>query len=113
MKKSHSDTLSDIINALYKEFNNDIRVFKRQVGKFKIIDKKGITRWIKVGEVGQCDLYGWFKGGKAFEIEVKVENDVLKEEQKKWRDICINMNVGWFLYRNNMKKFIEYMRGIK
>ena len=111
---SHSDTLVSVINSLYESFGDDIRIFKRQVGRFNVVNEKtGLSRWIKVGEIGQSDLYGWFKGGKAFEIEVKVDDDPFKKEQQNWRDVCQYMGVGWFLYRDNMEELIKYMKEIK
>lgn len=75
------------------EFLN-VRLFRRNVGMMQVKD-----RIFKAGIAGQCDLYGYTKGGIALEVEIKAANGVLNPEQARWRDWCLAWGVPWLLLR--------------
>lgn len=70
----------------------DVRFFRRNVAAGK---REG-GGWMKVGEPGQCDLYGVGKPCKHYEIEVK-RFGRLSPAQEHWRDWCVSWGIPWLL----------------
>jgi hypothetical protein len=60
-----------------------VRLFRRQVGLFRTEE-----RTIKVAQKGMADLYGYVRGGRVVEIELKSRRGRLSEEQKNWQRWC-------------------------
>ncbi len=65
-----------------------LRLFRRNVGKARI---RGYE--VRFGLPGQCDLYGYLRGGRTIEIELKAPGKriVAGSDQDRWRAWC----VGW------------------
>lgn len=70
----------------------ELRLFRRQVAVFKVDD-----RTVRVGIKGQCDLYGYLRGGHAVEIELKSATGTLSKEQKDWRAFCLEWGIPYVL----------------
>jgi hypothetical protein len=60
-----------------------VRLFRRNVAVIKIDN-----RAIRAGLKGQADLYGYIRGGRVIEIEIKARRGVLTPEQIVWQGWC-------------------------
>jgi hypothetical protein len=76
-----------------------LRLFRRNVGKFKLANHDGSTRVLRVGIPGQCDLYGLLRGGRHVELELKSRSGRLEDDQKSWRDACQAWGIPWLLLK--------------
>ncbi len=72
----------------------DLRLFRRNVLVMKV---EGRT--VRAGIKGQCDLYGYFKGGQSIEIELKSATKPSTPEQKTWAAWCAEWGVLHLLLR--------------
>ena len=61
----------------------DLRLFRRNVSVVEIDGRR-----IKHGIKGQADLYGYWKGGQAVELELKALGGSTREGQKEWAWFC-------------------------
>ena len=76
----------------------DLRLVNRVVGRFEIRDgATGRHRPVHVGIKGLCDLYGWRKGGRAVEVELKSKSGRLRPEQEKWRTWCLAWGIEHYV----------------
>jgi hypothetical protein len=68
----------------------DLRLFRRNVGEARM---RGYT--VSFGIPGQCDLYGYVRGGRTIEVELKAFGQKIKpgSDQDKWRAWCISWGV--------------------
>ncbi len=79
-----------------------VRLFRRQVFDKTVQDiHTGRVFQVKAGIKGQCDVYGYIKGGTPFELEFKSERGKLSVEQERWRDWCREWGVPWLLLQVN------------
>ena len=62
----------------------DLRLFRRQIMAGRI---EG--RFMRAGIAGQADIYGFFKGGVAIELELKALRGKAHAEQIAWRNFCL------------------------
>jgi len=60
-----------------------LRLFRRQVMAGRIDG-----RFMRAGIKGQADVYGFFKGGIAIELELKAERGAARDDQVAWRNFC-------------------------
>lgn len=84
-------------------------VYRRSVGLFT-------TTWgtpITVGVPGQCDLYGYLITGRGLEVETKSPTGELSRQQRRWRDVCLEMNVLWVLARSPEFACAEVLRALE
>jgi hypothetical protein len=78
----------------------DVRFFRRNV----MAGKREGGGYLRVGEPGQCDLYGIGasdasregENARHYEIEIK-RYDKLSPAQEHWRDWCREWGVPWLL----------------
>jgi hypothetical protein len=68
-----------------------LRLFRRNVGEARM--RGGYT--VSFGLPGQCDLYGFVRGGRVIEIELKAAGKKIKpgSDQDKWRAWCLEWGV--------------------
>lgn len=68
-----------------------LRLFRRNVGEAKM--RSGHT--VNFGIAGQCDLYGFLRGGRVVEVELKAAGKKIKpgSDQDKWRTWCLEWGV--------------------
>lgn len=71
----------------------NVRVFRRNVGAIET-NHGGVFR---AGIPGQCDVYGFVRGGYAFEVEFKAAGGRLSEPQIRWRLFCESWGIPWLL----------------
>ena len=95
---AHQNLITRIFNAVASdpELCKNIMIFSRIVGGFHTK-----TSFVRVGQNGQADLYGYLKGGKGFEIEVKTGGAVRTKAQLNWAKACKNIGVKYFVIREN------------
>lgn len=79
-----------------------LRLFRRNITKVKI---RGYT--VQFGLPGQCDLYGYLKGGQALEVELKAAGKGLNPDQKKWRDWCVEWGVPHIVLTGRKEETVE------
>lgn len=106
MAQVHSIAVNAIVVGVQRAVP-DARVFKRVVGTLRAIDDP--SRTVRVGERGQCDLYGFVRGrprAVPFEIEVKVGNDRLRDEQCAWAEVCRYMGIPYLMVRADQREDI-------
>ena len=68
-----------------------LRLYRRMVGQAEV---RGAQ--VRFGVKGQCDLYGFTRGGRHVEIELKSVSGRMSPEQCAWRDSLVGWNVAWF-----------------
>lgn len=61
----------------------DLRLFRRNILKVKING-----RAMHAGIRGQADLYGFWRGGRAIELELKSATGTTNKDQKAWAAFC-------------------------
>ena len=81
----------------------DVRVFRRNVGA---IETNGGGYFV-AGIKGQCDVYGFVKGGYAFEVEFKAATGKLSEPQIRWRQFCESWGIPWLLLQARRNETAE------
>lgn len=120
MAQVHSHAVNAIIIGVQRAVP-DARVFKRIVGTLRAADDP--TRVVRVGERGQCDLYGFVRGrprAVPFEIEVKVGKDRLRPEQNSWAEMCRHMGIPYLMVHAGKREDIpravddaaDFIRGL-
>ena len=72
----------------------NLRLFQRNVGaaRFK-------SRVVKFAVAGQADLYGYWRGGRSLEIELKAAKGVMSPEQLGWEAWCHAWSVPHIVLR--------------
>jgi hypothetical protein len=81
----------------------DMRMFRRNVGAIET-NHGGVFR---SGVPGQCDVYGFARGGYAFEIEFKAATGKLSEAQLRWRQFCESWGIPWLLLQARRGEDLE------
>ena len=66
----------------------DLRLFRRQIMSGRIEGRR-----MSAGIAGQADLYGYWRGGGAVEIELKSLTGTTTPEQRAWREWCVSWGV--------------------
>jgi hypothetical protein len=61
----------------------DLRLWRRNIAVVRI---EG--RVMRSGIAGQADLYGYWRGGKPIEIELKALHGRVSKEQLRWEAFC-------------------------
>jgi len=72
----------------------DLRLFRRNISVVQVDGRR-----IKHGIKGQADVYGYWKGGQAIELELKALGGSTREGQKEWAEFCRQWNVAYLLLR--------------
>ena len=65
-----------------------IRLFRRNVIAARVGE-----RTVRAGIKGQCDLYGYVRGGRTIEVELKAAGKTLSPEQRVWRNWCLEWGI--------------------
>ncbi len=60
-----------------------LRLFRRNV-----VVARMENRTVRAGIKGQCDLYGYFRGSIAVEVELKAAGKSSSPEQRAWAEWC-------------------------
>jgi hypothetical protein len=79
----HESTLQARLLALVPALLPNVRLFRRNVLKVRI---EG--RAMRAGIKGQCDLYGYERGGRIIELELKSLTGRQTPEQVRWAEFC-------------------------
>jgi hypothetical protein len=79
----HESTLQARLLALAPSLLPNVRLFRRNVLKVRI---EG--RAMRAGIKGQCDLYGYERGGRIIELELKSLTGRQTPEQVRWAEFC-------------------------
>lgn len=66
-----------------------LRLFRRNIGEARM--RGGYT--VRFALPGQCDLYGYVRGGRVIEIELKAPGRGLSADQRTWRAFCLEWGV--------------------
>lgn len=78
----------------------NVRLFRRNVVDRHMQDMHtGRVNHVKAGIVGQCDIYGFVKGGRCFEVEVKNVKGRHSKEQFNWRYFCGEWDIPYIILR--------------
>lgn len=80
----------------------NLRLFRRNVVKVRIED-----RTVRAGIKGQCDLYGYVRGGRTIEVELKGVGKYLSPEQKAWQAWCEEWRVPHVVLRAARGETVE------
>jgi hypothetical protein len=56
-------------------------------------------RTVRAGIKGQCDLYGYIRGGLTVEIEIKSHNGRMSPEQMAWQTWCLEWRIPHVVLR--------------
>jgi hypothetical protein len=83
----------------------DLRLFRRNVGVARL--RGGHT--VSFAIAGQCDLFGYWKGGIAVEVELKTADAPkrLPPDQQVWADWCANWGVPHIVLRAAKAETVE------
>ena len=66
----------------------DLRLFRRQIMAGTIDGRR-----MRAGVKGQADVYGFWRGGRVVELELKSLTGASTPEQKTWREFCVTWGV--------------------
>jgi hypothetical protein len=80
----------------------DLRLFRRNVLAVRI-ENRGMRAGIK----GQADLYGFWKGGRPIELELKAAHRHQRPEQKVWAEWCHAWGVPYLLLKARPEETLE------
>jgi len=72
----------------------DLRLFRRNVIAVRVEE-----RTVHAGIAGQADLYGYVRGGRVLEIELKGVGRPLNPKQKLWQAWCLEWSVPHVVLR--------------
>lgn len=94
----------------------DVRFFIRNVGKLMVGD-----RVISAGIKGQADVYGYVRGGRGIEIELKNIRTPQTKEQRAWQAFCEEWDIPYLLLRAQsadpiddwLTRTYEFMKTVK
>jgi len=99
---------SQFQKEILKAFKDDpnIKIFRRNIGG----TKKENGSYVRYGQTGQSDLYGWIvehrcpfcnrlQEGTHFEIELKSADGKLTDKQKEWLEMAARNNAIALLLR--------------
>lgn len=79
-----------------------LRLFRRNVVAVRIEE-----RTVRAGIKGQCDLYGYVRGGRIIEIELKSATRRSTPEQVVWAEWCKAWGVPHLLLRAAKDETVE------
>jgi hypothetical protein len=71
-----------------------LRLFRRNIGAAKYG-----THTVTFGTKGMADLWGYWRGGRAIELELKTATGVSSKEQKAWAAFCRAWGVSHLVLR--------------
>jgi hypothetical protein len=80
----------------------DLRLFRRNVVMVAVGDRK-----IRAGIKGQADLYGFWRGGKAIELELKGARTRSTPDQDAWAAFCFDWGVQHLTLRAQKNETVE------
>lgn len=83
--------------------DKNVRVFRRNVGAIETNHGGLFIAGIK----GQCDVYGFVRGGYAFEVEFKAASGRVSEHQQKWKSFCESWGIPWLLLQARANESVE------
>jgi hypothetical protein len=72
----------------------DLRLWRRNISVVRVGD-----RVMRSGIAGQADLYGYWRGGQAIEIELKALKSRISPDQLSWAHFCRFWGVTYLLLR--------------
>ena len=104
----HTDLQNRTMLALQKKYLGDVQIKRRSVGRVYYKVGNQFRGPYMIGEKGDSDLYGTFKGGFSFNIEIKTGNAVLTKEQKKRLAQAEKLGAGAFVCYNIDKLLKEF-----
>lgn len=79
-----------------------VRFFRRNVGAAKF---RGAT--VRFAIKGQCDLYGYVRGGRTIEVELKAPGKRLEPDQKTWAAWCKEWGVPHIVLTGRDEETVE------
>lgn len=79
-----------------------LRLFRRNTGTVRIG-----PRVVRFGVPGMSDLYGYFKGGRAIELELKAASGHMTPEQEAWRAFCEGWGVTHLVLKAKKEESVE------
>lgn len=80
----------------------ELRLFRRNVATVQV---QGRT--IKAGIRGQADIYGYFRGGRAIELELKGPTTRMTPEQEAWQAFCRGWGIPHLVLRARKGESVE------
>lgn len=83
-----TDELQPALLLLAPKRLPDLRLFRRNVMLVRVENRK-----VKVGIPGQADLYGFWRGGRAIELELKSARGRATPDQLVWRAFCLEWGI--------------------
>lgn len=81
-------TLQARLLLLAPERLPDLRLFRRNV-----VVARTENRTVRAGLPGQSDLYGYVRGGRVIEVELKAAGRYLSPPQRAWAKWCSDWDV--------------------
>ena len=81
---------------------SDLRLFRRQVMAGKIDG-----RYMKAGIRGQSDVYGFWRGSRAVELELKSLTGSTTPEQRAWREFCLAWGIPHLVLKPQKMETVE------
>ena len=83
-------------------FLPDLRLFRRNVMVARV-EGRSVRTCIK----GQCDLYGYIRGGKTIEVELKSAKGRMRPEQRAWAAWCVGWGIPHLVLKAQAEETVE------
>lgn len=99
---THESNLQQHLLLKAPERLPDLRLFRRNVVAVQVGG-----RGIRAGIKGQSDLYGYVRGGRCIEVELKGLRGALRPEQKAWAAWCAEWGVPHVVLRAEKGETID------
>jgi hypothetical protein len=80
----------------------DLRLFRRNVIVARIE-----SRTVHAGIKGQCDLYGYVRGGRIVEIELKSATGRQRPDQAAWATWCVEWGIPHIVLRGAVGETVK------
>ena len=94
-----------------KRWPHQVRLWRRNVGFFRIVREDGSVHPVRFGMPGEADLDGILRGGRRLAVETKTEGDRMSKDQVAFREMILRFG-GVHIVARSVEDFVRQMEDV-
>lgn len=94
-----------------KRWPHSVRLWRRNVGFFKVLRDDGTVQPVKFGVRGEADLDGILRDGRRLAVETKTPGDRMNADQQAFREMILRFG-GVHIVARSVDDFVRQMEEV-